>query len=365
MAYTLCKKARDLIPYQPVAGNFPIRLDANESYFDLSNEESFPPEARLMCKEAMERVRKNLSQVAFNRYPDPLCAGVRQAFAGRFGLSPQQVTAGNGSDELIGLICGCLLEKGARLVTVEPDFSMYRFYGDIFELENRVWQKPADLAINPAALTAYAKAQKAEALIFSNPCNPTSLTLPRDQVRAIIEALPETLVVVDEAYMEFSSDESVLGLVGEYQNLIVLKTCSKALGLAGIRLGFAVADQAITRALQAVKSPYNVNSLTQAVGKAVLESGALCDFCAKAIIDSRAALQKGVAEVLAGKRQIEGVWPSQTNFIFLKTPAADEIDQALQRQGIAIRKMGGYLRLTAGSEQENKALLQALGKVVQ
>ena len=364
MAYTLCKKVRTLVPYQPIEGEFPIRLDANESCFDLNCEKSFPPEARPLRKQTMERVRENLNAVAYNRYPDPFCTGLREAFSARFHVPVQQVTAGNGSDELISLICGCLLEKGARVVTAEPDFSMYRFYGSLFELENHPWPKAPDLSIDPAALAAFAKEKQAGALIFSNPCNPTSLTLPRQEVQRTLQALPDTLVVVDEAYMEFSPDESMLGLVGEYDNLIVLKTCSKALGLAGIRLGFAVSGEPVTRALQAVKSPYNVNALSQAVGKAVLESSQLCDFCTRALIDSRRFLQKGLEDLLLKKTQIERVWPSQTNFIFVKTPAADSICRQLQNEGIAVRKMGGYLRLTAGSEQENKALLQALWKVV-
>ena len=134
MAYTLCKKVRTLVPYQPIKGEFPIRLDANESCFDLNCEKSFPPEARPLRKQTMERVRENLNAVAYNRYPDPFCTGLREAFSARFHVPVQQVTAGNGSDELISLICGCLLEKGARVVTAEPDFSILRFFGCLFHL---------------------------------------------------------------------------------------------------------------------------------------------------------------------------------------------------------------------------------------
>lgn len=364
MAYTLCQKVRDLTPYQPVSGDFPIRLDANESCFDLNRPDSFPSEIRPVRDQVAEQIQKNLTEIAYNRYPDPLCTGVRQAFASRFQVPMEQVTAGNGSDELISLICGCLLEKGSRLVTAEPDFSMYRFYGDLFELETRSWQKAPDLSIDPVKLAAYAKEQKAGMLIFSNPCNPTSLTLSRQKVQSLIELLPDTLIVVDEAYMEFSPNESVLDLTGQYDHLIVLKTCSKALGLAGIRLGFAVADKTITKALQAVKSPYNVNALSQAVGEAVLENSQLGEFCAKSLVDSRRALQTGIESLLVKKTQLETVWPSQTNFIFVKTPAAAEISRALQKEGIAVRQMDGFLRFTAGNTAENKALLKALEKVV-
>ena len=143
MAYTLCQKVRDLTPYRPVSGDFPIRLDANESCFDLNRPDSFPSEIRPVRDQVVEQIQKNLTEIAYNRYPDPLCTGVRQAFASRFQVPMEQVTAGNGSDELISLICGCLLEKGSRLVTAEPDFSMYRFYGDIFELGNKVLAKSA------------------------------------------------------------------------------------------------------------------------------------------------------------------------------------------------------------------------------
>ena len=363
MAYTLCQKVRDLTPYRPVSGDFPIRLDANESCFDLNRPDSFPSEIRPVRDQVVEQIQKNLTEIAYNRYPDPLCTGVRQAFASRFQVPMEQVTAGNGSDELISLICGCLLEKGSRLVTAEPDFSMYRFYGDIFELETRSWQKAPDLSIDPVKLAAYAKEQKAGMLIFSNPCNPTSLTLSRQKVQSLIELLPDTLIVVDEAYMEFSPNESVLDLTGQYDHLIVLKTCSKALGLAGIRLGFAVADKTITKALQAVKSPYNVNALSQAVGKAVLENSRLGEFCTKSLVDSRRALQTGIESLLVKKTQLETVWPSQTNFIFVKTPTAAEISRALQKEGIAVRQMDGFLRFTAGNTAENKALLKALEKV--
>ena len=365
MSYLLCEKVRSLTPYQPITGSEPIRLDANESFFDLNRADFFPPQMQPLREKALSQVQEALSQTALNRYPDPDCTQAAQAFAQRFGVDPAQVTAGNGSDELISLLCGCLLEAGGRLVTAEPDFSMYRFYGSLYGLKPLSWQKPPDLTIDPAALVDFCRAAQANALIFSNPCNPTSLTLSRDGVRFIVESLPQTLVVVDEAYMEFSVPESVLDLVGQYDNLIVLKTCSKALGLAGIRLGFAVAGPTLTQALRAAKSPYNVNALSQAVGSVVLQNGALCDYCAGALISSRVSLQRQLEALLCGRRQVDAIYPSQTNFVFLKTPAAEEWYAALRRRGIVIRQMGGYLRITAGSETENQALLQALEQVVQ
>lgn len=364
MKYEICAKVKNLVPYQPALGEYPIRLDANEGFFDLQSPLYWEEEALPLRDQALSKIRDGLSRVPLNRYPDPTCDALREAFSKRYGTKPSFVTAGNGSDELISLLCGSLMEKGARLVTVSPDFSMYRFYGDIYELENIVWQKPSDLCLDPQALGDFVAEKKGDMLLFSNPCNPTSLVLEKEKVEALVASLPQPLVVVDEAYMEFSSPQSVLDLVEKYDNLVVLKTCSKALGLAGIRLGFAVANETLTRALWAVKSPYNVNSLTQSVGLAVLESPALCRYCTEKIRQSCKDLEQELQSLFAGKKNIRQIFPSQTNFVFLQGPAAQSIFKGLMDRGIMVRNMEGAIRITAGSPEENRLLLKALTEIV-
>ena len=155
--------------------------------------------------------------------------------------------------------------------------------------------KRQDLTIDVDEVIAKAQAENVKMIVFSNPCNPTSLGLPREEVRRLIRSV-DALVVLDEAYMDFW-DQSLLGEVEDYDNLIILRTCSKAIGAAALRLGFAVAAPRLTRVLRAVKSPYNVNSLSQAIGTLVLgerewEAGARAQ-----IVDSRRALQSFLARV--------------------------------------------------------------------
>ena len=176
-----------------------------------------------------------------------------------YGVSADYVTAGNGSDELISVIVGTFLSKGDKLLTVMPDFSMYGFYADLAGVTVITQEKNEDLNIGSGcALYQDSQAGKADCIMFSNPCNPTGQGLSREEVRRLVTSV-DCLVVLDEAYMDFYT-ESLMGEAEQYDNLIILRTCSKALGLAAVRLGFAVANQTLTAVIRAAKSPYNVNS---------------------------------------------------------------------------------------------------------
>ena len=212
MSYKLNKKLVDLVPYDPIMGTYKIRLDANESCFDLSDS-------------LKDKICNAIKKVDFNRYPDCLAKRPNEAFAKLYGISPDLVTSGNGSDELISVITSCFFESGDTLVNVSHDFSMYGFYAQLYELNVETYQKNADLTIDADALIAFCKEKNARGLIFSNPCNPTSLGLDRESVRKIITSLEDTLVILDEAYMDFW-DQSLLDEVDKYSNLLILKTCS-------------------------------------------------------------------------------------------------------------------------------------------
>ncbi|MDD2956196.1 MAG: histidinol-phosphate transaminase [Oscillospiraceae bacterium] len=351
MAYTLPDKIKNMTPYDPVSGEYPVRLDANESFFSLDE----LPELSSLLQQALRQ--------PLNRYPDPAAAGPCRAFSALYGVPERCLTAGNGSDELISLICGSLLPKGAKLLTFAEDFSMYRFYGEICELQNVTISKGDGLTIDVDALLKTIAREKADALIFSNPCNPTSLLLGREGMLRLLREAP-CLIVADEAYMEFCSEsQSVLDMVERCGNLIVLKTCSKAIGLAGIRLGFAAAGEEITRALRAAKSPYNVNALTQAVGQAVLSRPDVLQKCRDAIVASRRALQRGLEERFGSCQAVETIYPSETNFVYMKVKDAAGAYEALKQRGIIIRCMGSFLRITAGTEEENGRLLAALNEI--
>ena len=281
--YQLNEKIKDLKPYDPIQGSYRVRLDANESFLPL-------PQA------LVEEAKAAVERTAFNRYPDPAARELCQAFAACYGVQPQQVVAGNGSDELITVLFEAFLEKGDAFATVEPDFSMYAFNGHLHEARHVAIPKGRDLRLDVEAVAAACQREQVKLLIFSNPCNPTSLVCGREEMRKLIDSLPDTLVVLDEAYMDFS-DQSLLGEVEDHPNLLVLRTCSKAFGMAALRLGFAVCGKTLAGALRAVKSPYNVNSLSQAVGTAVLRRKGELDRALETILRSRDQLYAGLREL--------------------------------------------------------------------
>ncbi len=349
MKYELNKKLSGLVPYKPISGDYKIRLDANESYFAADD--------RLL-----EEMKQKLGRIDFNRYPDPLCKNVCRLFAEYYGISEDYVTAGNGSDELINIIVGAFLEDGDKLLTFTPDFSMYALYGKILGHESVVIKKDDDLKIDVDEAVKAARENDVKIILFSNPCNPTSVGLGKKEVRKLINSV-NALIVLDEAYMDFYG-ESLIDEVQNYSNVIMLRTASKAIGMAGIRLGFAVANSELTRALRAAKSPYNVNSVTQAIGEAVYSRPQLLKENTKKIIESKNSLQASLESIET--ECFERIYKSVTNFVFIKTRYAEKIYKELLNRSIAVRFMKDeYLRITAGSESENAAVISAIKEIVE
>ncbi len=348
MSYTLSEKTAALEPYTPNLGMYRIRLDANESFL-------LPTETD---REAMGQV---IADLDLRRYPDPLSTEACEAFATLYELDPAMVTAGNGSDELISVIMSSFLQKGEKVLTLSPDFSMYRFYTGITENPCIVMEKNDDLTIDADKVIATINAEQVRLFIFSNPCNPTSLGLDREAVRRILRET-EALIVLDEAYMDFW-DQSLLGEVAEYDNLIILRTASKALGLAAVRLGFAVANKTLTGILRAAKSPYNVNAATQAIATIALSNPLYKDVYIDLLIESRKQLYEGLLR-LAEKGYIQKVYDSRTNFVLIDIEDAPYFWEELADFGIVVRLLGkNRLRITAGTEAENKEVISGIASI--
>ena len=357
MAYELGKKVKQLKPYDASRRRRAIYLDTNESFLPVPKE---------MKRDLISLTRK----VDLNRYPDPLAAKCCKAFGQYYGVDPALVTAGNGSDELISLITNGFFSRGDKILLTDPDFSMYAVNAQIAELDTVLYPKTEDYRIEPQALIDLAIREDCKGLIFSNPCNPTSQGVRKMPLRTLIKALPDVLVVVDEAYMDFWN-QSLINEAAEYDNLIVLRTASKALGAAAIRLGFAVSNKKLTKALRALKAPYNVSALTQAAGQALFKHPDL--------------LKDALMEILAGRgflagalTKLESEWQdtpfafqlipeSKTNFVVLRfadKAKHKEIAEELKKRGILIRSFPDYLRVTVGSNDENQAFLSALNALV-
>lgn len=350
MAYSLNNKLRNLKPYDPIEGEYKIRLDANESYININDK-------------LADVFSKEISKLNLNRYPDPYATKAVEAFADFYNIDKKYVTAGNGSDELISIITSCFLESGDKVVTLTPDFSMYSFYGSLYELKVLNYEKNKDtLEFDVDDLINFCNSNNAKMLIFSNPCNPTSLGITRDNVIKLICNL-SCLVVVDEAYMDFW-DQSILSEIEKYDNVIVLKTCSKAIGLAGIRFGFAVAGEKITTALKAAKSPYNTDLVSQKLVEVTFKNKDILLSNIKEITENTQAFYDAFVNLKEKFNSISCVYRTRTNFIFIKTQYAKEIFSELLKNSIAVRCFDGYLRINVGNNEENSTFLKVFEDII-
>ena len=343
------EKVQNLTPYTPSADKCPIHLDANESFLTLTEQ---------MKKDIADR----LASMEYNRYPDSLASELCEKFANFYKISPEYVTAGNGSDELINIIVANMLSKGDKILTFSNDFSMYNFYAHLAEVQTVTYQKNDDLTVDVDKVINICNSEDIKMLIFSNPCNPTSLGITRKEIKRLITSV-DSLVVLDEAYMDFW-DQPMLDYAHEYDNLIVLKTLSKAIGLAALRVGFAVANEKITNILRAVKSPYNVNTISQTIASCVLSYPQVLKENIEKIVASRNRIYGKICDLAKYADSVEKVYPTVTNFVFFKSAVADRIHQILVQNGICVRHMGNFIRITAGTDEENEKLLYHLKQML-
>ena len=235
---------------------------------------------------------------------------------------------------------------------------MYDFYGYVSECRGIEIKKDENFTINIDKVIETCNNENVKLLIFSNPCNPTSVGLTREAVRKIIRGV-SALVVLDEAYMDFWN-ESMLDEFENYDNLLILKTCSKAFGLAALRVGFAVGNEKLVRAIKAVKSPYNVNTCSQKMAEAVLKNRAEADAAIRRLLLSRDELQQKFDRMAQRFPEKLQTGKSVTNFVVLRTPYAKELYERLLAESIAVRyfKNMSALRITAGSTGENAVVTE-------
>lgn len=345
--YVLDERLAKLKPAVSAPNECRIRLDANESYKNLPDY-------------MIEDIKEMIGKMEFNRYPDPFASELCEGFAGYYGIDPELVTAGNGSDELISCINANFLNKGEKMVVVSPDFAMYQFYGELNEKDIIQVQKRDDFTIDVDAVIRACNDNNARLLCFSNPCNPTSLGVPKDEVRRLVKSV-DALVILDEAYMDFwDNGQSLIQEVADYDNLIVLRTCSKALGLAAVRIGFAAANLTLTTALKSVKAPYNMNTPAQLIGTGLFKYPDHLRQNTQEIIESRDRLEQNLREMNERKHIFTEVLHSNNNFVVVRTPDADEICHKLREQSISVCNHHTFIRITVGREWENEAVVKAL-----
>lgn len=321
-----------------------------------TNENPYGPSPRVL-----EAIRAQLDE-RLRLYPDPESEQLRSVIASYHGVAPEQVFVGNGSDEVLAHIFQGLLKQGLPILFPDITYSFYPVYCGLYGVESRLVPLTESFAIDPQDyLTPNG------GIIFPNPNAPTGRALPLADVEKIVASNPDSVVVVDEAYVDFGA-ESAVTLVDRYPNLLVSQTLSKARSLAGLRVGLAVGHRDLIEALNRVKNSFNsypLDRLAQAGAIAAFEDEGWFNETRQRVIGERTRVSSAM-ELMGFD-----VLPSSANFIFARhnTMAGAELALRLREQGIIVRhfdkpRIADFLRITIGTAEQNDELLQALKPLV-
>ena len=297
----------------------------------------------------------------YNRYPDPLQIAVKEKLANIKGVKPEQIFLGVGSDECIDLVYRVFCVPGVdNVVAIDPSYGMYEVCADINDVEYRRVPLTDDFGLYIEALISATDAHT-KAMWICSPNNPTGNAFSLDEIEAIYRRF-NGILVVDEAYIHFSAKGSMLSRLNKMPRLIVLHTLSKAWGSAAVRLGMAFASTEIISIFNNVKYPYNINLLTQQYVLNRLEHRTEVEEQVKALLDARKVLESELALLPF----VLKVFPSDANFLLVRTTDADGIYRFLIERGVIVRnrnrvsKCLGCLRITVGTPDENNDLIENL-----
>ncbi len=297
----------------------------------------------------------------YNRYPDPRQTKLREKLARMFSLSPDRIFLGNGSDEAIDLLIRVFCTPGSdRIVVLDPSYGMYRVCADINDVAADAAALEPDFSLNPDRVLNAAR-PSTRMVFLCSPNNPTSNLLDTGAIRKILDNF-RGIVVVDEAYIDFSPGEGLLPLLDAYPGLVLLRTLSKAWSGAGIRFGMALGDPRIIRYLDRVKYPYNVNILTQEKALDLLGNEPQKQEWVGMILSERERLREALEKLGVVRR----VHPSDANFLLVQVTDPDGLHAHLSLGGVIVRNRSrmthceGCLRFTVGTRQENSRLIELI-----
>ena len=336
----LRKNIKELIPYSSARDEFKgeasVYLDANENSYGSPLNESF------------------------NRYPDPLQFKVKKRLSEIKGVPPQNIFLGNGSDEAIDILFRAFCNPGSdNVITVPPTYGMYEVSANINDVEVRKIKLKTDFQLNMEGI-AEAIDEHTKIIFICSPNNPTGNSINRDDIETILANF-NGLVVIDEAYINYSRQKTFIQELTEYSNLVVLQTLSKAWGLAGLRIGMAFASEEIIEIFNKVKPPYNINEASQALALQALQNVEQVNNWIKETVEEREKLKLELNTL----ESVLTIYPSDANFILVKTIQPKEIYQFMVNKGIIVRDRSkvelceGCLRITIGTPHENELLIEA------
>lgn len=336
---------RNLTPYRSARDDFKkgTLLDANENSYGSV-------------------VRNSLE---LHRYPTPTHDELRQTIADYRGVDMENIFLGVGSDEPIDLLMRIFCEPGQdSIITTPPTYGMYKVAANINNVGVKEVLLTEKFQLNPEKILETTD-DTTKLLFLCSPNNPTANNMKQTDLLKLTVSFPG-IVVVDEAYIDFSRQESMAQMVQQHSNLVVLQTLSKAFGLAGIRLGIAIANPEIISYMLRVKAPYNINKLTADTALKAFDNSDLFDFNIEKIIEER----EYMAEQLEHSGAVEKVYPSSANFLLFKIQNAEEIYRRLAEKGIIVRYRGNEplcencLRVTVGLPDENVRFLRTLKEIL-
>lgn len=325
----------------------------DQQYIKLNtNESPYLPSPAVIAAVSEHEVEK------LRLYSDPACADLLKAAAAHFGLQPDQIMPGNGSDENLFFALRAFCDADHPLAYADITYGCYGVWCGLMHIPSHIIPLKEDFTLDPKDYYGLN-----QTIVLANPNAPTGIALPRAEIEGILKANPNNVVIVDEAYVDFGG-ESCVPLIDQYENLLVVQTFSKSRSMAGARLGYAIGDAALIQDLEAIRfstNPYNVNRLTLRAGAAALAEQDYYDANCAAIVDTRADT----------KRRLEALGftctDSRANFLFARHPAADggDLYRRLKERGVLVRRfdaprIGDYIRITIGTRAQMDALLERL-----
>jgi histidinol-phosphate aminotransferase len=299
-----------------------------------------------------------------NRYPDPLSLDLRKALAEFLNIPEKNIFAGNGSDEIIDLLIRLFVEQDEEIVVLEPTYGVYRVSAEIAGVNVRSLLLTENFRVDIPSLLSQVNS-KSKIIFLCSPNNPTGNIIRFKDVENISRNF-NGIVVVDEAYIEFASEPSLVNKVSVLENLVVLRTFSKAWGLAGVRVGYAVANEIVIEYLNKIKLPYNLNRISSALAIKALEANPQMLEFRKVLLEER--------EKLAGNLTNLGfkVFPSEANFLLVNYPNAGEVAKKLALDyGIIVRDFNSKpllkdcIRISVGTPEQNQVLIDSISKILQ
>jgi histidinol-phosphate aminotransferase len=328
-----------------------VKLDQNENPYEIP-------------RELKERIVQRVLERDWGRYPDFVPEETVRSLARFTGWKEDGILVGNGSNELIYVTLIATVGPGQSVVIPQPTFAVYKLMASILGAKVvEVLLDPDDFSFDAAAIANAARG--ADAVIICSPNSPTGTLLEPDQAERVLEAA-RGLVIVDEAYHEFSG-QTLFPLLERYENLVLLRTFSKAKAMAGLRFGYMLASPGVAGELQKAKLPYNVNIFTLAAAELAIESASRIDERVPMLVGER---RRVAAEL--GKRHGVEVFPSHANFLLIRTPhPARRVFDALYARGVLVRDVSHYpllersLRVSIGTPGENDRFLAALDQALE